>query len=565
MKHVRNRSNRRKAFVEKAKQNKDLLKVDLNEDLVKKTVDKVGMNGLSNIVNGNDGVDITARQLNNKISRADVSNVRNMLTEKSNVFDADNPLLKKKFFYPFRGVWFFDIVFNRKLKQNPDNQQVLLQVGVFINGNTGFARTYEIADKTAGTIRGIYEQFIDDCRKLNVNGTIIKYPCKKIISDNEPGVPASLPGIEIVKITQTGTNHRLLSRINSFASALRKYNNNHYPNRQYITDETLTAFTDLWNKKTMPFVACTRNEMMCDVGLEEAYISACMMENLDIKKTVDEVFNVDDLVRIRETNEEHRDNPQVYGKEKRETYKVISTADGKLQLQNTTDPNDIRTVGTDLVTRQVVSNRENLDTYLARNNLVLPPHIPDEPDIQAPQHVPLNRTPQQQETNRSIAEAHRNTTTKRRARELLALQEGERNMNYKPSKVDLGNIHNLSQAELTDIARKYVEQEMQDNFNLGFITNWKPEEQYARMEEFIRTIPPQFHEQFFGDTVFYQNKKNKDVSLKTRVKLGYNLRKLLEDPEFLKVYDTPHSADHKNIIANILGQFIKNKRGPKQK
>ena len=571
MKHVKNRQNRRKAMAQKIRQSKDLLKTKLNEDLVKKTIDKVGLKGLSNIVNSKNGVEMISRELGHKVSKKDVADIRTMLNEKTSPLDTNSNLLKKKFFYPFRGVWFFDIFVNRKLKENTNNEYVLVEMGVFTNGNSGFVRIYEMADKTKQSIKAIYEQFINDCHNLKLNGMNINYPVKKIISDDEPGVPESLPGVEIVKVKQTGTNHVLLSKINAFASGLRKFNASNHNGEQYISDETAEYYTKLWNMKKLPFVLATRKDMMCDVKIEEAYISACMVENISVKEAIDETFKADDLVKIKETDEAFKGNPQVYGKEKTATYKIIESSDGKLQLQNTANPEDIRRADLNMITRQVVDNRDNLNTYLANNNMELPAHDPraaiDEDEES--QFIRMVRTPQQKETNKEIATAMGNATTARRGREVLELQAGEKNMNYKPPKdedeIDLVNIHNLSQAELTEIARKFVEQEMKDDFDLGFITNWKPEEQYARMEEFIRTIPPQFVEQFFGDALFYQKKKKKDVSKTTRIKLSANLKQLLEDPEFRKVYDTPHSTDHKNIIANMLGHFIKNKPGPKQK
>ena len=561
MKSVRKRRNRRKALVKSVGESKVFNKTELNEDLINNTIKKVGLKGLSNIVNAKVGVDMISRQLDNKVSKKDISDLRQMLVEKSSVFDSSNPLLKKKFFYPFRGVWFFDILFNRKLRQNEDDN-VLLQVGVFINGNSGFARTYEIDDKQKETITTIYQKFISDCRSLNVNGTTINYPCKKIISDDEPGVPQHLDGVEIVKIKQSGTDHRLLSKINSFASNLRKFNELNNPGEEYITEEILDEYVDLWNKKKLPFVGATRNEMMCDVSIEEAYISACMNENLDVKNAIDDAFKADDLVKIKETDEAFRHNPQVYGKEKRTTYRVISNKDGKLQLQNTNDPNDVRMAGMDMITRQVVSNRDNLNTYLAKNNLELPASSTSERSkTTTSQHVPLNRTVNQEEVNKSKAKAYSNTTTTRRARELLELEAGEKSMNYTPKQKI--NVNNLSQADISKLAKEYVEQKIKDDFNLGFLTDWTDESKYQRMEEFVKTMPDKFMEQFFGDVVFYQ--KRKTISKENIAKLSANLRKLLEDPEFRKVYDTPHSEDHKNIIANVLGRFIKNKTGPKQK
>ena len=521
---------------------RDIKPPSLNESLIKKVSDKVGKKGIAKILDSKQGIGTIVRQLGNKLSNKEVSDIKSMLGE--HAINSNTKLVQSKFFFPYRGAWFFDLIVNHKLRENPKNELVKY-FGVFLNGNTGWVKAYEINSRSAAEIRNIFDDFINSCNSLQIQpgGKPVKYPVKKIISDNEGGVPNSLPGIDIVKKTQSGTSHGMLSRINSFASALRKY----FRDKQYLTLEDLDEFIEVWNMGTVPMVRCSRNEMMEDIDLEEAYIAACMTENADVKAAVEEGFKSDDLVKVKETNDKFRHNPQQFNKEKTGTYKVISNEDGNITLENIHDPNDRMTTRAMNITKRVVSGRQNLERYLGPNNEVLP----DVSNEVAPQVVVRQvKTPKQTEENRAEAQIHKNSKTVARANENKQLRQGEINFN------------NMTQKEITDIARHVVEREMDNDFHLGFLSHLTPAEKYSRMEEFANKLPTNYLSELFGDVEFYTAKK-KNLGPRNLIKLQRNLMGLLEKPEFRDIWnDAKYEADE-NDIARALGIFVRNKPGPK--
>ena len=525
---------------------RDIKRPTLNESIIKKVNDKIGKEGIAKILNSKQGIGTIVKQLKNKISNKEVSDIRSMLGEHS--INANSNAVKYKFFFPYRGAWFFDLIVNHKLRENPKNELVKY-FGVFLNGNTGWVKAYEINSRQASEIKSIFDDFISSCNSLEVEpgSKRVRYPVKKIISDNEGGVPNVLPGVEIIKKTQSGTSHGTLSRINSFASALRKY----YRDKQYLTLEDLDEFIEVWNNGTVPMVRCSRNEMMEDVELEEAYIAACMSENADVKQAVEEGFKADDLVKVKETNDTFRNNPQQFNKEKTGTYKVVSNENGNIVLENIHDPNDRMTTRPMNITKRVISGKENLDNYLKSNNETLPTIN----NIMAPQVVVRqNKTPKQMEANKNEAEVHKNSKTVRGAREVLDLQKGENSMNY----------NNLTQKERTDIARVAVEEEIDRDFDLGFLSNLTPEEKYKRMADFVHKLPSKYYSDLFGDVEFFSSKK-KELGPRKLIKLSNNLRELLEKPEFRDIWNNETSNADTNEIVKALGRFVKNKPGRKIK
>ena len=522
---------------------RDIKAPTLNEDIINKVNKKVGKEGIAKIINSKQGIGTIVKQLHNKLSNKEVSDIRSMLGE--HAVNTNTKIVQSKFFFPYRGAWFFDLIVNHKLRENPKDELVKY-FGVFLNGNTGWVKAYEINSKSSTEITKIFNDFVSSCNSLQIEpGTKpIKYPVKKIISDNEGGVPNSLPGIDIVKKTQSGTSHGLLSRINSFASALRKY----HRDKQYLTLEDLDEFIEVWNMGTVPMVRCSRNEMMGDIDLEEAYIAACMSENADVKQAVEEGFKADDLVKVKETNDKFKYNPQQFNKEKTGTYKVIANENGNIVLENIHDPNDRMTTRAMNITKRVVSGKQNLENYLGANNEVLP----DVSKEVAPQVVVRQqRTREQNIENKKEADVYKKATTAARAREVNVLNQGEVNFNQ------------MTQKEKTDIVRLCVEREMENDFNLGFLSNLTDSEKYARMEEFARKLPPDYIPSFFGDVMFYSPKST--LGKNKLIKLERNLKGLLEKPEFRDIWnDAKYEADE-NDIARALGMFVRNKPGRKIK
>ena len=547
MKYVKARSKKRIDFAKL----REISPAQLDKSLIDKVKRKVGLEGITKILNSNQGAKNTSQKLHNKVSVQDVANIKKMLDE--DVFDVKSKFNRFKFFFPYRGVWFFDIIVNRKLKENEEDNLVKYY-GVFLHGNSGYVRAYEVDNRTQSHLTDIFNQFLQDNREDD-------YPVKKIISDNEGGVPNSLDGVEIVKKTQSNTSHGTLSRINSFASALRNYNHNEYPNKQYITLDVLDEYIEIWNQHQIPFVNCTREDMMDDVDLEEAYIAACMTENADVKKAVEEGFKADDLVKIKETNDKYKGDKRTMNKELGGTYKIVENKDGNIVLQNINDPKDIRTTRAMNITKRVRSNKAQLDEYLAETNQTLPVVNDKAPQVV----VRLNRTPAQQEENKEVARIHKEAKTVNGARENISLRRGQKSMDYeeqaKKKNIDL---RKLSQKERTELIKKYVDEELKNDFDLGFLSYYTDEEKYARMEEFVKKLPQEYHDQLFGNIRFFDVPK-KALGYNKYVALSNNLAQLAEHPEFRAIWNNATATADDNEIINALGYFAKNKSGPKQK
>ena len=120
----------------------------------------------------------------------------------------------------------------------------------------------------------------------------------------------------------------------------------------------------------------------------------------------------------------------------------------------------------------------------------------------------------------------------------------------------------VSQEEIQG-AVKRICREMENDFNLGFLSNLTDSEKYARMEEFARKLPPDYIPSFFGDVMFYSPKST--LGKNKLIKLERNLKGLLEKPEFRDIWnDAKYEADE-NDIARALGMFVRNKPGRKIK
>ena len=136
---------------------RDIKRPTLNESIIKKVNDKIGKEGIAKILNSKQGIGTIVKQLKNKISNKEVSDIRSMLGEHS--INANSNAVKYKFFFPYRGAWFFDLIVNHKLRENHKNELVKY-FGVFLNGNTGWVKAYEINSRQASEIKSISEPFV---------------------------------------------------------------------------------------------------------------------------------------------------------------------------------------------------------------------------------------------------------------------------------------------------------------------------------------------------------------------------------------------------------------------
>ena len=149
----------------------------IDEDLLKTVRDKIGNSGVDKILSSKRGARTIKNAFQNKISEYDINKLRNIFGSHKESIDSN--ALNKKFFFQYRGGWFFDLIANHKYKDNPD-RTLSKYFGIFINGNSGWVKAYEVNKKN--NTRDIYEQFIHDCGHLQIGPTkFVKYPVKKII------------------------------------------------------------------------------------------------------------------------------------------------------------------------------------------------------------------------------------------------------------------------------------------------------------------------------------------------------------------------------------------------
>ena len=534
---------------------------EINENLVEKVRKKVGVEGLQKIVKNNHGAKVIRAQLKNQLNQKDIGDVKNVFDEEFHENDAH--LMKNKFCFPYRGAWFFDLIVNHKYKDNPKDNLVKY-FGVFLNGNSGWVKAFEINQKSASEIHSKFDEFIDYCRT-------IKYPVKTIISDNEGGVPNTLPGVNIIKKTQSGTSHITLARINAFASALRRYHEAKYRdlkesndesriNSKYITTEDLEDFIDVWNNSMIPVINATRQEVMDNVDLEEAYIAAAMSKNQEIQNAVSEAFKPNDIVRVqdkRETNIFDKNNP--IG-----TYRIISNVNGDLKLENVNNPKDVIMSRAMNIKGRVIRGEDKFNKYLESHNLTLPTEQPK------PKQAVVRTQPT--ESNKEEATVYKNTKTVSGAREVLDINKGKKQADAMPNTKPLPKYEprmtrsraraqaespNLTQQERTEIAKRIVEEEEKANFNLGFLSNYTPAEKYRRMTELIKNIPAEYEDLIFGETSFYEKKKNYNEIIE---KMKNKIQPLFKNENFLYVWNTVMVPTEKD-----LSRFEKNKPGRKVK
>ena len=342
---------RLKEKLERIRETRDIEPSKMDDDILKSVLDKIGSGGIDKILSSNHGARTLKNSLHNKISEYDIGKIRKAFGAHTETLDTN--ALNKRFFFQYRGGWFFDLIANHKYKDNPDRNLTKF-FGLFINGNSGWAKAYEVNRKD--NCKSIYQEFIDDCNHLQIGpNQYVKYPVKKIISDDDSAIPNSMPGVEIEKITQRGTNHGALSRINAFASHLRSY----WKDSEYITIDQMNEFIENWNNAHIPGVSCSRNEMMEDKELEEAYICGCLYHNKNVEKESEENFRAGDEVKIRELRDTFIRNPQQYRKEKTGTYKIETNDRGNIRAVNINDPNDVLNVRTREITGRVINAGRN--------------------------------------------------------------------------------------------------------------------------------------------------------------------------------------------------------------
>ena len=264
--------------------------------------------------------------------------------------------LNKKVVFPYIGGWFFDIIDNRGRVQ--PNEQFSRGWAVFCHGNSGYVVAFPITYKNKENLTRVYQEFKKKCKNLPVlvytdskgrhhetpKIVEVDYPVKFIASDQERGWGNGFDA-GILKVN-AGENHRFLSRINAFASQLRKryYHQGNTGNRQRsISNVEFEDFVNDWNLTYLDFNGTTRGEMLVDQNLELAYIARALYYNEDKSKDKAEAIQDEDIVKIRETDKKPF-APTKQGQVLTGKYQVVEKDGDQLVLVNTNDETDKRRV-----------------------------------------------------------------------------------------------------------------------------------------------------------------------------------------------------------------------------
>ena len=534
------------------------------------------------LIKENKGVRAIKQGIKTKISDKDIEALREALGGEQ-LETINTKALNKKFFFNYRGGWFFDIIVNRKPKNNTD-ETITKYYGVFLNGNSGWVKVYEMDEKRADVIKHIFEDFVNSCSHLEIeDNRYVNYPCKTIISDAEPGVPNSVGKVIVKKIVQKGTSHSALSRINAFASSMRKY----FKDDIYVSVKEMNEFVDNWNNHQIPNIVCSRNEMMEDKELEEAYIVSCMYHNQEIDDEGESIFKENDKVRIIEKNDVFVNDKQKFGKELSNTYKIISNDKGNIKLENINDKSDVREVRTNAISRRVYDTDFNWKEYFGIDEPIL-----NQPITYRKAVIPQQRTPEQLRRNQEEAEIYRTArsvpkaresikinegiekqefrTRAQKKREVRELNEGERNLDRMtkkkeaPEDLTMEEIYNIMTPEQKrDLAKKVIEEDREKNFDWGFIKNYSVKDFYYALDKFLNSISAEERNNLIGELMIYT--KNSKINRK----LNQETQNRLKD-KLVKYFNDPGNRDKTQIFKNdldavILGEFSKNKPGKELK
>ena len=283
--------------------------------------------------------------------------------------------MNKQFVFNFIGGFFADIGFNRNKEagiavdgeRKVDkrgkviNQGWLKEFVVLVHGNSGWARAYQINNRTKAQVSVVVKSFIQEMEsKFN-------YPVKRIVTDNDlcfkdkdiPYVNVTAEIHENNDIDGTEIyhkNHRLFSRIDTFMSHLRSYAWNQYqkdPNARiglqkvterkelYIPWDTVNQFIWEWNQHHIPNVRCSREEMMKDQDLEKAYICMALYANEGKDKFIKDRLANNMEVRLTGENNVFGNRQMKAHNERPGTYTITKTMTNQYVGVNTNNPADV--------------------------------------------------------------------------------------------------------------------------------------------------------------------------------------------------------------------------------
>lgn len=518
----------------------------------------------------------------------DVKNLKAAFADKTVKLEGTKDLIKH-IYYNRRGVWLFDIFENRDYKNNPEDNLVK-HWGIFLHGNSSFVRAYELATKSGSELRRLINKFSSggEIKYEDYDGSIktIDYPVRKIISDAEKGVPEEMPGLEIIKVKQTGTDHVTLSKINAFASQVRNAHDVLMKNQsvKYLTTDELNDFIYVWNKSNVQNARCTRIEMLENEDYEVAYIAGNMYHNHEVAKMAEEAFQPGDIVKYKAQQKDAQGKiiPGGY-KEVPGTYRVVMNERGSTTLVDVeNEKNIIEKVPVRHITARVYSVKERQDVV----------NVPRQHQAMLIDQIPVTKE------NLEEAQIYKDTRGRRAGLELVRLRQDQKEEEKDFSKANMKKLKEgteqagateiqnlggqmltrsqakklknsnylgvdekqLTQAQKTKVVEKIAEVHREEEFQKGIVTGWTAEEKYKIMQQYRQYIPKNIHEQLFPSTFeetwFRTGKKR--FSDKQIEHLDRELKRIIEDPTYKFILD-----EELNKYPKEKGSFFANKPGAK--
>ena len=406
-----------------------------------------------------------------KITLKKIGEIKNEIRNSFSKTNFNN--LNKKVVFPFIGGWFFDIIDNRGKVSHVNDPDFTKGGAVFCHGNSGYIVAYPINYKNTSNLTRVYQTFKKQCESLpvliygkgegraktNPKFVSVKYPVKHIMSDMERGWGKGFDA-QITKMN-ANENHRFLSRINAFASYLRRRFNarGDVGNQQrYITPAEFEDFVNDWNLSYLEFNGTTRGEMLVDKNLELAYIARALYYNEDKSKDRDAALHDDDVVNIKEpdkvfngTSKQNQVMPQ--------KYRVVAIDNNQLYLENINNPNEKRKVHYN----DVVGMYKGARDYFANQKETLK-------DVQIPRvSEKLGGTNVYKYEEISTAQQKKVAKTKIKKEPKAPKEKVEKEV---PTVADLPNEKKNDLAQRIAIEKNYQEEQY------GFPSEWRPEELY---------------------------------------------------------------------------------------
>ena len=261
----------------------------------------------------------------------------------------------KKVFANYVGAWLFDIIYSRGLiaksakerrEQYPEDEYPR-HFAIFMNTNSGYVFYYASNNQTKADLYSFEKQF-----KHDLNQKFPKYPIVSVQSDKQSGFDNKKNYLGNADVRKYKDDyHVIMSKINAFASQMRKYiyqaEGRFDPDNDPIKLSRFEEFVDKWNHSKVPGMKCTREEMMKDEKLEVLYIANALYGTIKQDEHIKEnQITKDDVIQIKAPynpsltrNKQQKTGEIVPGK-----YKLVSQDNNLITIQNIEHPDNVQTV-----------------------------------------------------------------------------------------------------------------------------------------------------------------------------------------------------------------------------